>query len=318
MTREQVREQTGWPVRFRPQVSETPPPTAARSSTPARSARADGGARTDGARAHRDAVERRRRRSAGSAAQPPLNYPGYRSTRAARAVAAADRSARSTLSRHHRRRSTAGGRTGEHRQRPDPAARRGAAGRAHHRRGPRARRGRPAGAGRLVEIWQANAAGRYRHAATIIRRRSIRTSPAPAATHHRRRRPLPVHDDQARRLPVAQSPQRLAAGAHPFLAVRPQLPHAGWSRRCTSPATRCSRYDPIFQSIPDERARERLVSRFDLSLTEAGVGARLRFDIVVRGDRRHAVRGRRDERRPRRRRSSPPRRRPSVRSSISA
>ncbi len=34
----------------------------------------------------------------------------------------------------------------------------------------------------LVEIWQANACGRYIHvASTSIRRRSIRTSPAPAA-----------------------------------------------------------------------------------------------------------------------------------------
>ena len=33
----------------------------------------------------------------------------------------------------------------------------------------------------LVEIWQANACGRYIHVATSIRRRSIRISPARAA-----------------------------------------------------------------------------------------------------------------------------------------
>ena len=36
----------------------------------------------------------------------------------------------------------------------------------------------------------------------------------------RRRGPLPVRHDQAGRLPVGQPPQRLAAGAHPLLAVR--------------------------------------------------------------------------------------------------
>ena len=33
--------------------------------------------------------------------------------------------------------------------------------------------------------------------------------------------------------------------------------------------------DPIFNSIPDERARQRLVSRFDLATTEPGMGTRL-------------------------------------------
>ena len=34
-------------------------------------------------------------------------------------------------------------------------------------------------------------------------------------------------------------------------------------------------HDPIFNSIPDERARQRLISRFDLDLDRAGMGARL-------------------------------------------
>ena len=42
-------------------------------------------------------------------------------------------------------------------------------------------------------------------------------------------------------------------------------------------------YDPIFQSIRDERARERLVSSFDLSLTEPDWALGYRFDIVLGG-----------------------------------
>ena len=41
--------------------------------------------------------------------------------------------------------------------------------------------------------------------------------------------------------------------------------------------------DPILQSIPDEAARERLVSAFDLSLTEPEWALGFRFDIVLRG-----------------------------------
>jgi protocatechuate 3,4-dioxygenase beta subunit len=41
--------------------------------------------------------------------------------------------------------------------------------------------------------------------------------------------------------------------------------------------------DPIFNSIPDARARERLISRFDLELTEPEWALGYRFDIVLRG-----------------------------------
>ncbi|HXT33178.1 MAG TPA: hypothetical protein VN716_27940, partial [Vicinamibacterales bacterium] len=42
-------------------------------------------------------------------------------------------------------------------------------------------------------------------------------------------------------------------------------------------------HDPILQSISDERARQRLVSRYDLSLTKAEWALGYAFDIVVRG-----------------------------------
>jgi protocatechuate 3,4-dioxygenase beta subunit len=43
----------------------------------------------------------------------------------------------------------------------------------------------------------------------------------------------------------------------------------------------------MFQSIPDESARQRLVSRFDLALTEPEWALGYRFDIVLRG--RHST-----------------------------
>jgi protocatechuate 3,4-dioxygenase beta subunit len=42
-------------------------------------------------------------------------------------------------------------------------------------------------------------------------------------------------------------------------------------------------YDPILQSIPDARARERLVASFDLDLTQPEWALGYRFDIVLRG-----------------------------------
>ena len=57
----------------------------------------------------------------------------------------------------------------------------------------------------------------------------------------------------------------------------------GWSHRCTSPAIRCSPSDPIFQSIRDPQARERLVSSFDWDTTTPEWALGYRFDIVLGG-----------------------------------
>jgi protocatechuate 3,4-dioxygenase beta subunit len=42
-------------------------------------------------------------------------------------------------------------------------------------------------------------------------------------------------------------------------------------------------HDPIYQSIRDENARARLVSQFDLGLTQPDWALGYRFDIVLRG-----------------------------------
>jgi len=42
-------------------------------------------------------------------------------------------------------------------------------------------------------------------------------------------------------------------------------------------------FDPVSQSIPNERARQRLVSRFDPGLTEPEWALGYHFDFVLRG-----------------------------------
>ena len=78
----------------------------------------------------------------------------------------------------------------------------------------------------LVEIWQANAAGRYTHR---IDQHAAPLDPNFSGAGRT------VTDDDGRyrfvtirpgRVPVAQPRQRLAAGAHPLLALRHQLPDA--------------------------------------------------------------------------------------------
>ena len=155
------------------------------------------------------------------------------------------------------------------RGRPDDPARRRADRRADGRHRPRGRRRRPAGPpparGDLAGQRRRPLHPQARPAPGRDRPELHRRRPLP----DRRRRRLPVHDDQARALPVEEPPQRLAAGAHPLLAVRhrvhpadghpdvlpgrpavrprPDLPGAsstrprasGWSRRTTttSPST---------------------------------------------------------------------------------
>lgn len=42
-------------------------------------------------------------------------------------------------------------------------------------------------------------------------------------------------------------------------------------------------FDPIFNSIPDEKARNRLISHFDWETTAPEHALAYRFDIVLRG-----------------------------------
>ena len=98
----------------------------------------------------------------------------------------------------------------------------------------------------------------------------------------RRRGPLRVHHRQARRLPVAQPPQRLAPGPHPLLALRHGVhPAAGHPdvlpRRPALPL----RPDP--RSVTDAAARARLVAAYDHELSRPEWSLGYRWDIVLDG-----------------------------------
>jgi protocatechuate 3,4-dioxygenase beta subunit len=42
-------------------------------------------------------------------------------------------------------------------------------------------------------------------------------------------------------------------------------------------------YDPMYNSIPDQKARERLISQFDWERTIPDIALAYRFDMVLRG-----------------------------------
>lgn len=137
-------------------------------------------------------------------------------------------------------------------------------------------------AGALVEVWQANAAGRYidpvdQHEAPLD----------PNFTGAGRC----LTDEQGRYRFVTVKP-----GAYPWAnhanAWRPAHVHfslfgpALGSRVVTQmyfPGDPLMPRDPILQSIPDQRGRELLVAAFDLDLTEPEWALGYRWDIVMRG-----------------------------------
>ena len=137
-------------------------------------------------------------------------------------------------------------------------------------------------AGALIELWQANAAGRYHHGRD--------QHPAPIDPHFTGAGRT-VTDAEGRYEFTTIRP-----GAYPWRnhenAWRPAHIHFSVfgrsfrSRLVTQmyfPGDPMFDHDPILQSIPDERARQRLVSRYDLSLTKAEWALGYAFDIVVRG-----------------------------------
>jgi protocatechuate 3,4-dioxygenase, beta subunit len=138
----------------------------------------------------------------------------------------------------------------------------------------------------LIEIWQCNAAGRYLH---------VRDDhPAPLD---------PNFSGAGRTITDAEGRYNFVTikpGAYPWRnhpnAWRPAHIHFSLfgssfeSRLVTQmyfPNDPLFAYDPILQSIPDARARERLVSSFDMDLTQPEWALGYRFDIVLRG--RHST-----------------------------
>ncbi len=134
----------------------------------------------------------------------------------------------------------------------------------------------------LIEIWQANASGRYLHQKD--------EHPAPLD---------PNFSGAGRTLTDAN-------GCYHFVTVKPgpypwrnhsnawRPAHIHFSLFGPAFATRLVTqmyfpgdplfpFDPIFQSIPDEKARQRLISKFDLETTQPERALGFRFDIVLRG-----------------------------------
>ena len=75
----------------------------------------------------------------------------------------------------------------------------------------------------LVEVWQANAGGRYRHRWDNWPSPIDPNFSGAGRTLTDARRLLPLRHDQARRVPVGQPPERLAARAHPLQPVRARV-----------------------------------------------------------------------------------------------
>jgi len=141
--------------------------------------------------------------------------------------------------------------------------------------------GRPV-PGTLIEIWQANAAGRYAHRAD--------QHPAPLD---------PNFDGSGRCLTDSEGRYRFVTikpGAYPWNnhpnAWRPAHIHFSLFGRAFTQRLITQMYfpgdplfaqDPIFNSVQDARARERLICRFDLSLTEPEWALGYEWDIVLRG-----------------------------------
>lgn len=134
----------------------------------------------------------------------------------------------------------------------------------------------------LVEIWQANAAGRYRH----------KKDDHPA--------PLDPNFTGAGRVLTDENGRyhftTIKPGAYPWEnhdnAWRPAHIHfslfgpAFVTRMVTQmyfPGDPLLPFDPILQSIPHEKARQRLISQFDFETTRPEWALGFRFDIVLRG-----------------------------------
>jgi len=134
----------------------------------------------------------------------------------------------------------------------------------------------------LIEIWQANASGRYAHVVddhpapldpnftgagrcltdSLGRYRFVTIKPGayPWRNHHNAWRPAHIHFSLFGRAFTQRLVTQMYFPADPLCAL-----------------------DPIFNSIPDARARERLIAAFDIDLTEPDWALGYRWDIVLRG-----------------------------------
>jgi protocatechuate 3,4-dioxygenase beta subunit len=134
----------------------------------------------------------------------------------------------------------------------------------------------------MVELWQANAAGRYLH---DIDQHNAPLDPNFTGCGHT------LTDEEGRYRFTTIKP-----GSYPWRnhknAWRPAHIHfsvfgpAFATRLITQmyfPGDPLLPYDPIFNSVPNELARNRLISAFDWDTTIPETALGYRFDIVLRG-----------------------------------
>jgi protocatechuate 3,4-dioxygenase, beta subunit len=134
----------------------------------------------------------------------------------------------------------------------------------------------------LIEIWQANAAGRYVH--------EVDQHPAPLDPNFSGAGRCLTDDDGRYRF-VTVKPGAYPWKNHPN-AWRPAHIHLSlFGRAFTNrlvtqmyfPGDPLFAYDPIFQSVRDPRVRDRLVCSFDLETTVPEWALAYRFDVVLGG-----------------------------------
>jgi protocatechuate 3,4-dioxygenase beta subunit len=134
----------------------------------------------------------------------------------------------------------------------------------------------------LIEIWQCNAAGRYAH--------RVDQHPAPLDPNFSGAGRT-LTDEHGRYIFTTVKPGPYPWDNHPN-AWRPAHIHfslfgtAFASRLVTQmyfPGDPLFPFDPILNSIPDERARQRLISKFDMNLTMPHWSLGFHFDIILRG-----------------------------------
>ncbi len=134
----------------------------------------------------------------------------------------------------------------------------------------------------LVEVWQANAAGRYAHARD--------TWPAPLDPNFSGGGRVVTGPDGS------YSFTTVKPGAYPWgnhrNAWRPAHIHfslfgRAFTQRLVTqmyfPDDPLLAFDPIFTAVPDAAARQRMVSAFDMDATRPDWALAFRFDIVLRG-----------------------------------
>lgn len=134
----------------------------------------------------------------------------------------------------------------------------------------------------MIEVWQANATGRYDHPGdqhdapldpnfhgqgrvfTDAQGRysfiSIRPGAYPWPNHHNAWRPTHIHFSYFGPAFATRLVTQMYFPGDPLLAL-----------------------DPIFNGVPDPAARDRLIATFDLGITRPEFALGYRFDVVLRG-----------------------------------